>query len=294
MTAPRNPDDLIRAFLGEGETDLPDRAFEAVRARIHRTHQRVVIGSWRNPDMSIFARVAIATVAVLAVGLAWVNFGPKQPGVGGLPTPPPSPSAAPTPSPSPIALPEEYRPLEPGTYVTSDPFFVRVTFTVPDGWQGNVGGKYFAGLNPVGRPGGPGFLDVGNLYADPCHPDKGLMDPPVGPTASDLANALASIDALNPSTLSGVTVDGYVGTEITLRAPATFDGCTLPSDGFSVWQLPLGANYGFQAGQTSRVFILDVDGKRLVIDLAQPADQTTEELSQALEIIDSIQIKPGQ
>lgn len=68
MTAPRNPDDLIRAFLGEGETDLPDRAFDAVRADIHRTRQRVVIGPWREPQMSTFARVAIAAVAVVAVG----------------------------------------------------------------------------------------------------------------------------------------------------------------------------------------------------------------------------------
>jgi hypothetical protein len=70
MTAPRNPDDLIRAFLGEGETDLPDRAFDAVRADIHQTRQRVVIGPWREPDMSTFARVAIAAIAVLTVGLA--------------------------------------------------------------------------------------------------------------------------------------------------------------------------------------------------------------------------------
>ena len=69
MTAPRDPDDLIQAFLDEGLTELPDRAFDAVRAEIHHTRQRVVIGPWREPKMSIFARVAIALVAVVAVGL---------------------------------------------------------------------------------------------------------------------------------------------------------------------------------------------------------------------------------
>ena len=47
MTAPRDADRLIQTFLSEGETDLPDRAFEAVRRDIHRTHQRVVLGPWR-------------------------------------------------------------------------------------------------------------------------------------------------------------------------------------------------------------------------------------------------------
>ena len=60
MTAPRETDRLIRAFLHEGGTELPDRAFDAVRRDIHRTRQRVVIGPWREPDMSNLARVAIA------------------------------------------------------------------------------------------------------------------------------------------------------------------------------------------------------------------------------------------
>lgn len=293
MTSRRNPDDLIRAFLGEGETDLPDRAFDAVRAEIHRTRQRVVIGPWRNPDMSIVARVAIAAVAVLAVGLAWINFGPKEPGIGGQPTRTASPTAAPTPSPSPIALPAEYGPLEAGTYVTPDPFFVRVTFTAPAGWEGNVGGEYFAGLNPVGRPGGVIFLGVGNIYADPCHYDQGLMDPPVGPSLGDLTDALADNGALDSSLPSGHNLDGYLGDELTVRAPDTFVGCNVSPDGYAVWQLPLGANYSFQPGQSSRLFILDVDGTRLVIDVPQLPGQTAQELGEALAIVDSISIEPA-
>ena len=54
--------------------------------------------------MSTVARVAIAAAAVVAIGLAWINFGPPQRhGVGALPTP--SATTAPTPSASPRALP---------------------------------------------------------------------------------------------------------------------------------------------------------------------------------------------
>ncbi len=104
MTAPRNPDDLIRAFLGEGESDLPDRAFDAVRADIHRTRQRVVIGPWREPKMSTFARVAIATVAVLAVGLVGrevLDSGPAAVTPSASP-PSASPSIAPSPTLEPV------------------------------------------------------------------------------------------------------------------------------------------------------------------------------------------------
>ena len=49
MTVPRDPDARIRAFLDEGRTDLPDRAYDAVRAGIDRTRQRIVIGPLAAP-----------------------------------------------------------------------------------------------------------------------------------------------------------------------------------------------------------------------------------------------------
>ena len=286
MTAPRNPDDLIRAFLGEGETDLPDRAFDAVRSEIHRTRQRVVVGPWREPNMSIFARVAIAAVAVLAVGLAWVNFGPKQPSVGGQPTPTSSPS------PSPRPLPEAFLPLEAGTYVTQSPFVARVTFTVPDGWEGNIGGPYYAGVSPAGSLSAVNFWNSEKVYADPCHFDQGFEDPPVGPSVDDLALALAN-SSIGGSFPTSVTVDGYKGKELTVTAPASFDGCTLSPDGFALWQLPLGLRYGMVAGQTSRFFILDVEGTRLVIDVASVPGSTAKQLGEAQAIVNSIQIEPA-
>jgi pimeloyl-ACP methyl ester carboxylesterase len=44
MTEPRAPGRLIRAFLAEGRSELPDRTYDAARASFDRTHQRVVIG----------------------------------------------------------------------------------------------------------------------------------------------------------------------------------------------------------------------------------------------------------
>jgi hypothetical protein len=287
MTAPRTPDDMIRAFLGEGQTDLPDRAFDAVRRDIHNTRQRVVIGPWREPDMSLFARLAIVAAAVLAVGLAWVNLGPKEGGFGSPGSPTPSPT------PTPIALPEAYGPLKAGTYVTQNPFFVRVTFAVPNGWEGNVGGEYFAGVNPVGRPGGVNFLAVGKAYADPCHFDQGFKDPAIGPSVDDFAVELANDSPLVDTFPAKINLGGYSGRELFMKAPASFEGCTLSPDGFAVWQLPLGANYSMLAGQTSRLLTLDVDGSRLVIDIPQLPGQTAKERAEAQAIVDSIRIAPA-
>jgi hypothetical protein len=96
MTAPGDTDRLIRAFLDEGQTELPDRAYDAVRAHIDRTRQRVVIGPWREPHMSTFARVAIAAAAVLAIAVVLIQLRPSA-SVGG-----PAPSPVPTPTPIPL------------------------------------------------------------------------------------------------------------------------------------------------------------------------------------------------
>jgi hypothetical protein len=290
MTARRNHDDLIRAFLAEGQTDLPDQAFDAIRRDIHQTRQRVVIGPWREPDMAIFTRVAIAAVAVVTFGLAWVNVGPGQPGPGGQPLP--SQTASPTPSPLGLPVGDLELPLEPGaTYITTDPFLVRVTFTAPDGWVGRLGAQYLAFTNPTGRDApayGVVFSIIDKVAADPCHFDQGFKDVP-GSSVDALVTALTDVPGLDASNPSDVRVDGYAGKQLTLTAPASFEGCTLSPDGYVVEQL-LGTNHPFIAGQRSRLWILDVDGQRLVIDLPEAPDQTAQERADAQAVFDSIRI----
>ena len=87
MTAPRDPDRLIHAFLMEGQTELADQVYDAVRANIEQKRQRVVIGPWRMPDiMNKLVPIglgAAAVVAVLVVGTQLVGSP-----AGGWPTAP--------------------------------------------------------------------------------------------------------------------------------------------------------------------------------------------------------------
>jgi type IV secretory pathway protease TraF len=288
MTAPRDPDVLIAAFLDEGQTDLPDRTFDAVRRDIHQTRQRAVIGSWREPDMSMLARVAIAAVAVLAVGLAWVNFGPGQPGIGAQPTATPSPTST-------LPIREQVSPLQSGTYVTQAPFPVRVTFTAPDGWKGYLGSPYFAIVYPVNGSVGVIFATFEKVVADPCHFDQGFVTPQVGPSVDDLATALTRMPGVTATRPTDVTLSGYAGKQLTVTAPTSFAGCSLSPDGYVLWQGPLGGNYIVEAGDVSRLWILDVDGNRLVIDILTPdtPGQTAQERADAQAILDSIRIAPA-
>ena len=64
MTAPRDADRLIRAYLEVGPTRLPDRSYDEVRARIDQTRQRVVICPWRQPRVTALTRLALVAVAV--------------------------------------------------------------------------------------------------------------------------------------------------------------------------------------------------------------------------------------
>lgn len=94
MTASRDPDRLIRAFLLEGEDQLTDQVYDAVRAAIDMKRQRAVIGSWRIPSMNRFLAIGAAAVAVLLVVVIGSQLFGSRANVGGdgdtTPTPQPT------------------------------------------------------------------------------------------------------------------------------------------------------------------------------------------------------------
>ena len=168
-----------------------------------------------------------------------------------------------------------------------------VTFTVPAGWLGKVGGPNAVFLARADGRGEMAFSFFEKVYADPCH-YQGALDPPPGPSVDDLATTLASLPGLDVTTPADVTVSGYRGKQLTLTAPASFADCTLSPDGsFRVWELPLGATNDLQPGQRDPVWILDVEGQRLVIDAAEQPGMTAEDKAEVQAILDSIRLEPG-
>jgi hypothetical protein len=147
------------------------------------------------------------------------------------------------------------------------------TVEIPStGWA--VDGKF------VVRKAGPvvGFSvwDVARVPTDPCHPLTTFREP--GPTVDDLVNALVAQKSRNASKPKEVTVDGHRGQYLEWSVPkdakvvgdADFVGCDVQSNGhldFVSWETDGGGErYQQEAGQVDRLWVLDVDGHRLLAD----------------------------
>ena len=277
--------DHLERYLEEypGSTPLPEHVRDAVRARLPSTRQRRIVAG------NQWVRIALASAAVAAVVIVGITF--IRDGAVGDPAPgTPRATAAPTSSRPPLSVVTGS--LEPGTYVAGDPFTLEVTFTVPDGWQGRIAGPYLVDLGWIDKPGGISFSMFDLVAADPCHLlDEGYVDPTPGPAVEDLVTALTNMPGIEVTDLADVTVDGYRGTRLTISAPDTFAGCDLPADGYVLWRLPLDFTHTVATGERNRVWILDVDGERLVIAIREPPGTTEEQRAEAQAIFDSIQIE---
>lgn len=108
----RSFDRIADAFLAPGPVVLPDRVLDAAFEEVHQTRQRRVLwrAPWRVPIMNTFAKIAVAAVAVIAVGVLGLNLlDPEGSGIGvapsAVPSPTATPAATPTPTPAPTAPP---------------------------------------------------------------------------------------------------------------------------------------------------------------------------------------------
>ena len=101
MTAPRNPDAIVSAWLEEGPTELPEMTRRAIAVDVRTTNRRRrdLVAPWRDTNVNGMTRLVLAAIAVVvAVGGGLYVFGSRSPdpsgGVGGQP--PASPSGSPS------------------------------------------------------------------------------------------------------------------------------------------------------------------------------------------------------
>jgi len=227
------------------------------------------------------------------------------------PGPTPSPSKSPSPSPSPAGIPDG--PLAAGTY-TTQPFVgsgglcigqagcieagaeddsIRITFTLPDGWTG-FGGTVLPSVESYSPPGGAGllFMRGGWLYSELCGGPG--PDIPTGTTVDEFVTALVDHPDLDVTSPVEVTLAGYSGKYLELRAPANTTTDELGPD-------PGGCNYYFvwepgiyAQGPNAlwRIWVIDVDGVRVVVRSDSFPGTTPQVQTQLAGIVDSIQIEP--
>ena len=307
MTA--HHDDLIRAFIAEGRDELPDRAFDAVRGDIHRTRQRVVIGPWREPQMSNFAKVALAAAAVVAVLFGASRLLPSSPGPGSTQAPPtPSPTATPTDTAAPsVALispgpicdgTDRTGQMEPGMYSVSQSATTPVPYTleVPAGWTLTDGcgmGKYLA------EDGGPGEAevlfstwDVTHIFSDACGWDERTNVISTGSTAAELTNALRSQLGHEASATTDVEVGGFAALRTAFTIAPEIDPSTCSNGFIRLWPAA-GPNFegGFCCSPRNSIVdlrIADVNGQRVVVLTEHQPDTNAQDLAELEAMVDSI------
>jgi len=286
---------IVRSWLDEGVTQLPDRVLDAVLDELPATQQRR--STWwparklLHTNKAMTFGVAAATVVIVVI----LGIGSLLP--GGLNIGGPGETPTPTPTASPVALPASGA-LQAGTYAIDDAFGVRVTFVVPAGWQAcalsadEIGACTFHAAD-TSISMGIGFLNVDNVVADPCDRLMPLLDPPVGPSVDDLVRAIADLRGFTATDATDVTLDGFTGKEFEVTAPDDFNGCPVDGDaGFGTWSTPSRTN-GVGPGEVNLVRILDVDGVRLVVTAAYfPSIASADEVAEVRRVFESVHIAP--
>jgi len=159
---------------------------------------------------------------------------------------------------------------------------ISVTLTVPAGYAG-AGGRPLI-LGPAGDT-ALIILRGSWLYSDPCHSTP-PPDVEVGPSVDDFANALADHPMLDATTPVDITLAGYAGKYVDLQLPHDVATCT---DNF--WPFEPGV-YAQGADHRWHLWILDVDGIRVVIQAMDYPHTSAAQKAELQGIVESIEIEP--
>jgi hypothetical protein len=322
MSNERDVNRIVRSWLEEGVSALPDRVLDTVLDQLPATPQRRA--PWpvrRFGEMNSFTKFAVAAAAVALVAFVGLRLLPGEGNIGSVPSPSAStaPSASPT-TPSPIAspsasnVPAEFPGELPAGSYTVAPFSsgvgmchvppqsgctetdadntIRVTITVPDGWSGIDTAVWLEENKP---PSGAalGFARGGWLLSDPCK--YIATDVPVGPTVADFVDAVAEHPILDTTAPVDVTLGGYAGKYFDLQVPADISNCELepgnPDAGpiYRPWEPGI---YAQGPGHRWHVWVLDVDGVRVVVQSMDYAGTSEQRRAELQAMVDSVQIEP--
>jgi hypothetical protein len=285
MSTDRDTARIVRSWLEEGVTALPDRVLDTVLDQVPATPQR---RPWWPPRRSAlvntYAKVAIVLAAVVVVAVVGYSLLPRYGGVGGVPTSPP-PTATPVPTPAPVPSGS----MAPGTYLSSDPNLTVApyTVTVSDGWTAGDGigrGDAFAGNGVTLTT----WL-IDHVYGDACHWLGTLV--PVA-TRAQLVAALVAQVGDSHSTPVDTTIGGLPATKIVMSLDPSFDMAAC-GNGIIVrmWPDPgpdESGGWGLTPGETATVYALEANGKVGVLMTVQHADSSPADVAALQQILDSV------
>jgi hypothetical protein len=179
-----------------------------------------------------------------------------------------SPSSGGVPSSEPSSLAEYDGPIAAGSYRVPliswhQTYPVDALVEVPDGFITPGGWVVENGLDGTKYGDLMFWGDVGRVDAKPCEAGQ-LVKP--GPTVRDLAEVLTDQVPRWSTTPKPVSIGGYPGLYVKITPPRDLSRCNAGE--FTVWAVNDGDCCGYSADQPGTVvhlWILDIDGQRVVI-----------------------------
>ena len=189
----------------------------------------------------------------------------------------------------------EGEPLKPGAYaLVLDRY--RITLTVPAGWEGWAFGVLPTREGP-GPPAGRGIglWIVDNIYADPCRWDRGLLEPPPGPSADALAAALKAQWGryATPPTTGDLNGTPVIEMDLTVPPDIRLSDCARERGNayFLYWpQRGGGGRYAQGPGQREHLWILELEGARLVVGASYFPETPASGREELWDIAASVQV----
>ncbi len=173
-----------------------------------------------------------------------------------------------------------------GTYLLEDPFPIRLSTTVADGWTAVEERRFYhvGGLTRDDGSAGLRIVMVDTITKDACAKRAGAVDGRA--TVDDLVAFLAGLPLINISENTDVTLDGYRGKYLEFTRTAGEIDCGW--GGLDGWP----ASSPTASDEDNRVWILDVDGAPLVIDAFSDPGASETVMAELRQIVESIQIEP--
>ena len=173
-------------------------------------------------------------------------------------------------------------PLEPGPYAVSvadaPSAPVLPVLTVPKGYS-----AIEDGIGVIAGEKDERFVWVWNIELVNTHPcDAGGYAAAVGPSAADLANALASQPLRNGTEPVPVSIGSYNGFYVEVSVPDDIDIDKCGGGQFRSWP---GRAQQDGAGQVDMLWILDVDGQRITFDASYATSASPAEVEELKNMV---------
>jgi hypothetical protein len=173
-------------------------------------------------------------------------------------------------------------------HADGDPEAPLAVFDVPQGYQGREEFVWtHDDLDLAEHQGQLLFSAPTGVFADPCDVDR--PSPRVGPTVEDLAEALAAQKRTTATRPVPVTLDGHRGlyVELTSQEGLDFEACG-HEGGMVLWQIGPEQGRVLEFPATDRYWILDIEGRRVVVTAMTPAGARRESVERVTDVAQSI------